>query len=297
MSDYRNDALNAIKKHKEDFNEYWDKAKYTESIVAFIDVMGTKELFSDNTNDFDVHSAIYKAWNEIECRQQLPEYQKYLHELYGDFNIKSTLMSDGIVLSIDAGITNAFSKLFTVLGVFSNSLLALNPPRFTRGAVTTGNIYHEKNVVFGPALIEAYLLERDNAKNFRFIINENDYKNACDSGEGDFKNFLQAYFRLDDDGYYSFDYLYKFFGSMDNWVHTGENSNGYLNILGRLQKKIRHEIVNNSSADIRNKYKWMEQYFIRAMTLVLKHSDDDEYIWLKKARDEWRKQAKCVRPQ
>ena len=59
-------------------------------------------------------------------------------------------MSDGIVLSVDANMPDAFSKLFMIISLFSNSLISLNPPRFTRGAIVQGNIYHENNIVFGP---------------------------------------------------------------------------------------------------------------------------------------------------
>ena len=52
MNDLRKLALNATKIYQKQFNEHWEKAKYTESIVAFVDVMGTKEIFFENPNDF-----------------------------------------------------------------------------------------------------------------------------------------------------------------------------------------------------------------------------------------------------
>ena len=89
MNNSKDIAKKAIEDHKERFNAYWDNAKYTKSIVAFIDVMGTKDLFSEDLNDFDTHKAIYKAWAEVASRQFLPEYKKRLNSCTGILKLKA----------------------------------------------------------------------------------------------------------------------------------------------------------------------------------------------------------------
>jgi len=292
MTDKRSAAKDAVLKNRKSVSEHWSNAKYTRSIVAFIDVMGTKKLLLENPDDFDKHKTIFKIWNEIEQRIHQPEYRERIDELYGDFPIKSTLMSDGVVLSIDINVPDAFSYLFMEMGSFIYSLFSLCPPHFARGAVTIGNLYHEDNIVFGPALVEAHLLEKNIAKNFRFIIRKSDFDEAQDFVGDNLKNFPMVYFPLDNDGYYTFDYLYRFFGAIDNWIEGGENPDLYLNILNRIQKTAKYEAANNKDKGVRKKYMWMQKYFKRTLTQVLLNSDKDEYIWLKDAYEDWKKRDK-----
>ena len=103
------------------------------------------------------------------------------------------------------------------------------------------------------------------------------------------KDFMVAYFRLDKDGYYYFDYLYRFYYSIENWMQSGNASDGYLRILSSVQKKIRHEAKNNPNKSVKKKYVWMDQYFNTTMNLVMNHSDEDSFLWLKEAYNEWRR--------
>ena len=289
MTDNRKAAIEAVEKNRDIINEHWNNAKYTKSIVAFIDVMGTKDLILENPDSFNDHKTIYKTWHEIERRIHKPEYRARIGEIYGDYELKSTIMSDGIVLSISFDIPDAFSYLFMELGSFVNSLLSINPPHFSRGAVTIGNLYHEDNIVFGPALVEANLLEKNVAKNFRFIIRKKDFNEAGNIAGDDFKNFLVAYFTEETDGYCSFNYLYRFFGAIDNWIKNGGASEGYLNMLNRIQKKAKHEATYNKDIRVQEKYVWMENYFRTTLRQILLDSDDDDYIWLMEAYKEWQK--------
>ena len=283
MDEAKKAAIDAAERLQKTGAKYWSQAKYTKSIVAVIDVMGTKELFLNDPNDFDSHKTIYKTWDDIEKRQKLIEYREYLVELYGDFGVKSTFISDSVVLSIDITVPNAFSKLMMILGLFSHSLLSLNSPYFTRGAIVVGNIYHEDNFIFGPALIKAHLMESNKAVNFRCITDDADY-GEISALEGDTsKLFLDAFFYLDDDAYYCFDYLHRFVGYADNRVRVGDDPKVYLNLLSNIQRKIRNEKANHKRDGVRDKYLWMEKYFQRTLSRVISNSDDDEYIWLKDA--------------
>jgi len=285
MSEAKIAAIEAVDKLHKNINDHWNKVNYTKSIVAFVDVMGTKELILNNPDDFDTHKPIYKAWSEMENRQRLDECKFFFNEEYGDFIVKTTLMSDSVVLSIDANTPNAFSKLFMILGAFSHCLLSLKTPYFARGAVVIGNIYHDDNIVFGPALVKAHLMERDKAVNFRYIIDKNDFNEISNLMESDIKCLWEAFFYLDTD-YYCFDYLYRYFNYADNCISTGSASSLYLSALARMQKKIKYEALNQKRIDVKSKYLWMEQYFNRTLNKVLKNSDTDEYLWLKKARSE-----------
>ena len=79
---------------------------------------------------------------------------------------------------------------------------------YTRGAIVIGQTFHHENVIFGPALINAYKLEREVAKYPRVIVQPEaiQYINPQSS----FKGYTETRFqdiRLDTDGLYYVDIL------------------------------------------------------------------------------------------
>ena len=288
MSNSKDAAIAAVIKHNESCSEYWNNEEYTKSIVAFIDVMGVSDLLLTDSEDFNAHKAIYQALSRISGKYSLDEYRKYFTELYGEFGVKSTVMSDSIVLSVNVNVPNALAKMSMFMSEYLSELLLLNAPFFARGAITVGNIYHEDNIVFGPALAKAVDMEKNNAVNFRCIVDKNEFNELYDTENDDFKNIVEAYFYPEGD-YYCFDYFYRFLGFADNKVISGDNNATlFLNALGKIQRKVRDEIRNNKNKHIKSKYKYMEKYYNRTLTRVLDNSETDEYIWLKNAREEWR---------
>ena len=283
MSDATIAANNAIDTLHKDIDEHWNSTGYTKSIVAIIDIMGIKELFLGSSSDFTTHSLIYKSWDKILKTQMLKEYQADLSEKYGEFNLKSTLLSDSIVLSMDVNTPNAFSKMFMMIGLFCHSLFLLSTPYFTRGAIVIGDIYHENNIVFGPALVKAHLLESNKAVNFRYIIDKDDFLKASVYMEDDFKSILEAFFYQDDE-FYCLDYLYRFLYYAENRVQRNQDTPTiYTNALNRLFSKIKYEIENNETQRVIDKYRWMKSYFHKTITKTLEESDGDDFVWLREA--------------
>lgn len=84
-----------------------------------------------------------------------------------------------------------------------------------RGGILRGQLMHEKGMVVGPAMIEAYLLE-SNMANFPRIIIAQDLKEQIES---DLKEYIQTQrnlskvpgynklFKTDDDGWCYLDYI------------------------------------------------------------------------------------------
>ena len=145
-------------------DEEWAAAKYTRSLVAFIDVMGMSNSLMKDPADFDSHKSVYKIWDRVSKRLELKEYTDFFNIHFGGYGIKHSIMSDSVVLSIDADESDALYKLLVILRVFYCELLSSNPPYFLRGAITVGNLYHNGSVVFGPALVEAAKIEKNDIK-------------------------------------------------------------------------------------------------------------------------------------
>jgi hypothetical protein len=117
-----------------------------------------------------------------------PSYRKIANNLLGDktssedFNkyalIEFSFFSDNFAVS--APVEHA-DWVFGILSCASLKLLHMN--FLVRGAVTLGELYHEKNVIFGPALIEAVDMEKKAeyprllcSENLVEFLNKTDYK-------------------------------------------------------------------------------------------------------------------------
>lgn len=137
------------------------KVKYTKRIVAFADILGWSNAI--NSKQF---ASIYKAVTSIAnhagtfspemkdkvktCRVE-PFIKKYE-------SVEFSYFSDSLVISVapDYG-----EFLFSILSFSAVELLRAG--FLTRGGVTIGDLYHDKGVVFGPALNEAVDIEQKEA--------------------------------------------------------------------------------------------------------------------------------------
>jgi hypothetical protein len=117
-----------------------------------------------------------------------------------EYNTEATLMSDSIVVSTPVGTIEAFRYfLFVVARIY------MMIPKFVlRGAITCGEIYHRSNMVFGPAMINAYRTEEKDAVYPRIIIKNNDIKDILKE-EVSWKEIFSQYFLLDIDNEIYFD--------------------------------------------------------------------------------------------
>lgn len=142
-------AAESIKKHAENFSPL------------------TKDYFeSQSKKDYFIKIAGYSS--HTESSEKFNEYA----------SIEFSFFSDNFAVS--APVEHAK----WVFGILSWASLALLHTNFlVRGAVTLGDLYHEKNVIFGPALIEAVNMEKKVnyprlicSKKLVEFLNKTDYK-------------------------------------------------------------------------------------------------------------------------
>lgn len=140
---------------------------YTESYVAFLDILGMKELIKRPYEDLKAVFDAAEVGRQLYSRMQVA---RGTHFISPD-HLKVTIMSDAIVLSIDVKIDYSFSKLVGFSSYLINSLLrTLDIPIFLRGGISRGLIYQDSDTVFGPGLVDAYNLENDVASGMRCIV-------------------------------------------------------------------------------------------------------------------------------
>ena len=142
-----------------------DKNVYSKRIVTFIDVLGFKNHIdkSIGNNNYAQHllSVMKRIANIKDENDNGILSQKELGK-------EVTVFSDCIVISYP--LENEGSLFFILLDIIHIQLDLYFAKIVIRGGVTIGDLYHDDNIVFGPAMVEAYRLESKVAKYPRIII-------------------------------------------------------------------------------------------------------------------------------
>lgn len=162
---------------------------YNKYIVAYIDILGFKELVSKseiNQKDFiKIHKALNKFtllknkefWEEARILMSVEEdvQKKIETDFYIDHMVHCSCFSDGVIIAVEAGekINERCSALIALLAKISNELL--REKIAIRGAISYGNLFinDSSDIYFGNALIEAYTLESTISKYPRIILSAN----------------------------------------------------------------------------------------------------------------------------
>jgi hypothetical protein len=131
------------------------KAAYSERYCAFIDILGFGGLISRRE---ETVGEIRQLLSAVHARRT-PERQQT--------DLRQQSISDAIALSAPVNAVG-FDAICTAAEELSRRLLRSG--YFARGGLTKGLLYHDDSMVFGPALIEGYQLEKDVAKFPRILI-------------------------------------------------------------------------------------------------------------------------------
>ena len=242
---------------------------YKQSIVSFVDILGFRSLVADEANFAKINSALneLKSFTEFETDQIDVFEQSFTN--FSDCCVRSTPL-----LKSDSS-PNTFGILFHE--IFSLGLaqlqLLVTESILIRGAVSFGDITHDKNRVFGPALVKAYELESEEAVYPRIILDplvmeklrnssvlhsENDYP---DREVADVEGLLQKA----DDGYYFIDYLKLGVAEVD--------PASLLIIIQNHKDIINRELTNTSnSQNVRDKYLWLKDYHNASVSKICSDS-------------------------
>jgi len=148
-------------------SERYAGTDYADCYVAFLDILGMKELVKRPYADLRRIFNAAESGIELYARIQVPGAKRFI----GQDHLKVTIMSDALVLSIDSGVDHAFSKLIGVSSYLIKMILtALETPVFIRGGIARGSIFHAGDTIFGPGLVQAYTLENELAGSMRCIV-------------------------------------------------------------------------------------------------------------------------------
>ena len=182
-------------------NEMDLKYKHDDSIVVFIDVLGSSEQIKNNPEN--ALNAIHDAYDEA-----LDTFQLLLKNVKKPPQIR--IFSDNIVISCTCT-DETFNKcLYTIVvlsSIFQENLLKYNI--LARGGITRGEFFSDDVMIWGKALVDAYTLEKSIAIYPRIVIHPQVILESgvfANRGEAVDKAIL-PWIHQDQDGLYYVDYL------------------------------------------------------------------------------------------
>jgi hypothetical protein len=186
--------------------------QYSKRMVAFLDIVGFERIVDKSRNDAEI---VQKLANILISSKQIA---------------LAVLRAKPTILQVDPTqyVYRAFSDTSVISGPYTSHddlifistwvmyyqyLLWKEEQSFLRGAIVYGDIYHNEDVTFGPAIIDAYHLENDDGKAVwpRVLID----KSLLDKvTEVELTRDLFEIFRRDNNNLVYCDYLREFFHLM-----------------------------------------------------------------------------------
>lgn len=236
---------------EEEERKFQESLHYEERLVAFIDILGWKAAINASENNLEMVKALGNALSPL---RNFAKYTGQLNSLMPDTGWHGEPMmsqfSDCVVLSVKDD-SSGRTHLLQALQVLSLSIAHFG--YFLRGGVVKGDIYHKNGLVFGPALVKAYELERDIACYPRIILSDEMARNL-----GDWGNAMDIPWKYDEDGKVFFNFMPPFMGNQ-MFFNSHE-------LWQRILNPIRDLIIKNSiefqhDEKLSKKYQWLARYF------------------------------------
>lgn len=236
--------------------------KYEEKIVCFIDILGFKKIIDESKEGrLDKLKSIYKIYSEFREENSLAE--KAFARIF------TTQFSDSMVFSMPLthqdGAFSFITRLrFLLMRFAAEGILC-------RGGIAFGELYHDDEIVFGPALNEAYTLESEIAKYPRVVVGPDIIRIAKtfkgpQNDEVDVSHALSKILGYDTDGFYYVEYL-DVYEDIDDYTQ-------YVAYMDNLLERI-ERFSNHSDITISSKYNWLG---IKYNECVMKLTQEKKFI-------------------
>lgn len=221
---------------------------YSQRVIVFMDILGFKNIVTNGNEN----SKLFDLMNYLKWLSRA-NYEGILKEY--DIGKEVTVFSDSIVISYDVNTLNG-SSFYILLDIIHIQLDLASKGILVRGGVTIGNLYHEKEIIFGPAMIKAYELESKYAKYPRIIVDESLLEYAFQNPSEQHTAEMELYYLIsllkkDEDGYFYTDFLSQ--------IQELDNSKDMNLIINKLNDLIFNGLKNELET-VREKYKWLENY-------------------------------------
>lgn len=244
--------------------------KYEERIILYLDILNFKSLIDRSSDDqriipdiFDLYSDISEAFNLNNEHWETTSTKK------------TTQFSDTVIISYEITeieyVVDALIDIQVLIAKF------ISKKQLVRGVVVKGLLYHKDDLIFGPGLVKAYLMESKAAIYPRVIIEEDIIKDAKKISKNMNKNSPVDYYPggninftldilldKDHDDFYFINYFLNigyYFSPESELENTFYNFIGYMDTLHDVIKKGLLE----KEVSVKIKYSWMKNYYNKAV--------------------------------
>lgn len=228
------------------------RKSYQNRVVAFIDILGFKNYVEESLKNKERIENIQKCIKALITWNGSSEFSQ---------TFCMTNFSDSFVISYS--ISEESSIFLLINKIASNIYVYMKYGFLIRGAITVGELIHEKDCVFGPAMNRAYELESNFSKFPRIIIDPDlfnfiKYNHAEHHTEKEELEYINKFLKEDDaDGFHFIDY-FSFDAVADS---MGLEEEGYAIHLCALYEKIKAGIRSSNTKSVLEKYEWMQKKF------------------------------------
>ena len=154
------------------------KIQYLNYCVAYLDILGFKNIV--NTEDA---STIHEIFSNVRLAKKLISGGKAKSDALDRVRGKTKfyLFSDSIVCAIPFEEPMALELVSSNCMLLQHALWSKGIQVWIRGGIAIGGLYCGQSEVFGPALVEAYMLESTMAKYPRIIMTEQTYQQGIEN--------------------------------------------------------------------------------------------------------------------
>lgn len=226
---------------------------YNKRIVAFIDILGFQAYIKQSENNPDCAQRIKRVLNYIAyLKKDNDEGKLSLREIGKEV----TVFSDSIVISYPYSLES--SLFYLMIDIVHIQLQLVAEGFLFRGGIAIGELHHKGNIVFGPAMIQAYKLEAEYAIYPRIVMTEETIaegvKNKAKhhSIEQELE-YILGLVKKDIDGLYYIDFL-KQYQELDE-------EHEYNICIDKIKALIEDMLNTVSDLKVRQKYEWLKLYY------------------------------------
>lgn len=176
---------------------------YGQYMVAFIDILGFRNIVQKSENEIEYFKKILHATQIIEHLVGYNDEKQKDKERF----VEMVQFSDSLVISMPYNSIYGLRKIIMDLDLVQK-VIARDVGIMIRGGLTVGKLYHKGNISFGPAFVDAYQLESKVAKTPRIIIDPKLLEPSGDDvNQCMMHTIIQSNLKKDVDGYYFINFL------------------------------------------------------------------------------------------
>lgn len=220
---------------------------YEEHYVAFIDILGFKELLTSNTACEDIYAVFQSLQDNAHTGLSVDGAKVEAFD-----KVKYYLMSDSIILYIKTDIQDSLAALIGTCLKLQIRLLIRDCPILLRGGIARGDLFVDDHIIFGKGLSEAYQLECKVAVTPRIVFNK-ELLNSAKKNDGQLANVCWDTMltkRDVDDLCYAHYLALPYMGRPQNWAA----------ILDKILNLCQTYLDKTNDKSLREKYLWLKDY-------------------------------------